>query len=33
MSCHRITISDDAYDYLKGMIEDEHISRLVGVQG
>jgi predicted CopG family antitoxin len=26
MSGHRITISDDAYDYLKGMIEDEHIS-------
>lgn len=23
---HRITISDDVYEYLQGMIEDEHIS-------
>lgn len=26
MSGHRITISDEVHDYLKGMIEDEHIS-------
>jgi predicted CopG family antitoxin len=26
MSGHRITISDEVYDYLKSMIEDEHIS-------
>ena len=23
---HRITVSDDVYDYLKGMIDDEHIE-------
>jgi predicted CopG family antitoxin len=24
MGSHRITISDEVYDYLKGMIDDEH---------
>lgn len=26
MKTHTISVSDEVYDYLKGMIEDEHIA-------